>query len=159
MPRVVIVGCGSSLRTDDRFGRDIAGRLAKRVGNDPEIKVISTEQLLPEHVTLIRDARLVLVIDAADTTPGAIHFGPVKLPSRKTRPSLTHAFTPADLARVAGELYARPVRVYTLTAGAYSFAVGETMTPSMSALADRVVAEIAVRLRRSRPAGPDADTG
>lgn len=148
MPHIVVLGCGSSLRTDDRFGLEVAGRLADLFHDQPGVTVLAAAQLLPEHAALLRDARLVLVLDAARITPGEIRVRRVKPSLHGNQPSLTHTLTPEDLLHLTSQLYGPQPRMYLLTAGAYSFDIGDVMSPAMSALADRTVAEVTTRLRR-----------
>ena len=148
MAHLVIVGCGNSLRTDDRFGPEVAGRLAGRFAGEPRVEIITAIQLLPEHSAHLRDARLVLIIDASVENPGTISCHQVKPNQEGSRPSLTHTFAPEHLVQLAMELHGQRPRVFALTAGAYSIEVGDAMTPSMSALADRIVDEVAIRLQR-----------
>jgi hydrogenase maturation protease len=148
MARIVIIGCGSSLRADDRFGLAVADRLADRFAGNPQVEIITAVQLLPEHTAHLRDARLVLVVDASVENPGTISCRLVKSSPDGGRPSLAHTYTPEHLVQLAMELHGRRPRVLVLTAGAYSFDVADTMTLSMSALADRTVDEVAIRLRR-----------
>ncbi|MEP7293735.1 MAG: hydrogenase maturation protease, partial [Chloroflexota bacterium] len=60
---ILIIGYGNPLRSDDAIGQRIAEMMEKRLKLEA-VQVITAYQLTPELVEPIRDAQLVVFIDA-----------------------------------------------------------------------------------------------
>ena len=64
MARVLILGYGNPLRTDDGLGWRAAEELALRFSSD-EVEIRTCHQLLPEMVDLISQTDTIFFVDAA----------------------------------------------------------------------------------------------
>jgi len=62
--KVVIIGFGSPIRGDDALGPLVADRVAERL-QDPRVEVLSRHILTAEIAETLRDATLVLLVDAS----------------------------------------------------------------------------------------------
>ena len=79
MARIVIVGYGNPLRSDDGLGWRVAEELSRRL-SPPEVEVIVRHQLTPELADDVRNADAVFFIDAARVgQPGEVTCTPVTL--------------------------------------------------------------------------------
>ena len=127
MARVLIIGFGNPLRSDDGFGFRAAGRLRETV-HDPDVEILSLHQLTPELMEPISRASRVIFIDAAvNGEPGEINVRPV-VPGQGTASPFLHSSTPAALVAGAERLYGtRPAAILLSVTGA-SFELGETLS-------------------------------
>lgn len=160
--RIVIIGYGNSLRTDDGFGPAVAARLQAALGNEPivaqrprsapggepAVTVLSAQQLLPEHVDLLRDARLVLLVDASEEAPGSIRLRLMQGPGSSAPNPAAHALSPDALVALARALHGRVPKTLLLSVGGFSFDAGESLTVEMTILADQTAQAIATRIHR-----------
>jgi hydrogenase maturation protease len=140
--RVLVVGYGSALRTDDGLGWHAAERLA----DDPRLKgatVLRRHQLTPELALDVSQAALVVLVDA--------HHGPaagtftIERVERADGAGTTwsHHLSPSTLVALAHELYGRAPDVYLVSVGVDSLEVGERMSPLIEAALPRVVNSVA----------------
>ena len=103
MARVLIIGYGNPLRSDDGLGWQIANELS-RSNRCAEIEVLPCPQLTPELAQAVSAAELVLFIDCVrDGQPGNFHCD--ELAPQPGSPSLTHHLTPGALLGLSSELY------------------------------------------------------
>lgn len=128
MPKVLIIGYGSSLRSDDNVGCRVAQMLDRHYHADPDVRVIGSHQLTPEMAEDIAASEFVLFLDAAAGEPA----GEIKTATVNPRPgpaSFAHHLDPALLLAAATELYgsAPPARLLTIVAGTFEF--GERFSP------------------------------
>jgi hydrogenase maturation protease len=122
--RVLIIGYGNPLRADDGLGWQAADRLAAGLKDAP-VEALAVHQLTPELGESIRDAGLVIFIDAAhEGQPGTWTCAPVQ-PDMTPCPSLAHHLTPGRLLAYAQALFdASPPALVISVTGA-SFGYGE----------------------------------
>ncbi|MBD3258566.1 hydrogenase maturation protease [candidate division GN15 bacterium] len=148
--RVVVIGYGNPLRTDDRFGLEVADRLKHAVGDSPHLAVHSTQQLLPEHIDWVKDTSWLLLIDASYEQPtGELCIRRVfRAPPHNT--AAAHHLSADALVGLADAMGIKPPHVLLITAGGRSFEAGEAMTPALVALADRTADGILTRLTHHR---------
>jgi len=140
MARILIVGVGNPLRSDDGLGWHVARELSREVLDD-EIHVIATQQLTPEISDFASHAHQVLFIDAAHGgKPGTFkceRIMPSAAPSRHS-----HDLSPAGILKLAQDLYGRCPPAYLLTIAAESFATGGTLSPSVSSAIPALKAQV-----------------
>jgi hydrogenase maturation protease len=129
MPRVLIVGYGNPLRGDDGFGWHAAERLRETL-QDPEIEILTVQQLTPELMEPVSRAGKVIFLDAAATgEPGRLLVTPVE-PAASLTAAFTHFATPGGLLAGARALYgAAPGAVLVSVAGADFGLGGEISDP------------------------------
>ena len=114
MPRVLIIGYGNSVRTDDGVGVVAAESLRKFYGEDPAVRVMSAHQLTPDMACDMADSEYVLFLDAAvGDAPGTIRK--TAITPEDGAGLLTHHCTPAALLIAAGRLYGRTPAATSLT--------------------------------------------
>lgn len=140
MARILIVGVGNPLRSDDGLGWHVASELSREVLHD-EIDVISTQQLTPEIADLASHAQQVLFIDAAHgSQPGTFNCEEVRPSATPSRHS--HDLSPAGILRLARELYGRCPPAHLLTIVGESFAAGEALSAAVAASVPALKAKI-----------------
>lgn len=139
MPRLLIVGYGNPLRSDDGFGCHVAQRLRGELAGD--VEVIAAQQLTPEIAEVASHAERVLFLDASHGgTPGSLNcqlIAPAESPSRHS-----HELSPAVVLGLSKELYGRCPTAHLLTVAAESFEAGETMTPTVAEAIPAVMAQV-----------------
>src|SRR3954469_24004396 len=100
MKRILLIGCGNPLRSDDGLGWHMAQSLT---GCPDTMDVRAVHQLTPELAEPISQADLVIFIDAAlGDAPGVFQSEPV---APKFVPVSTHYLNPATLLGIAQQLY------------------------------------------------------
>ena len=148
--RVVVVGYGNALRTDDGLGWYAADRLA----SDPRLTgatVLQRHQLMPELALDISAAALVVLVDASHTlSAGTVTVTPVERANDATT-TWSHHLSPPSVVALAHELYGRAADVFLVSCGAQSFEMGDWLSPAVEAALPRVV-DAVVGLIASRAA-------
>lgn len=143
-----VLGLGNRLRRDDGVGPWVARALARRVGNNVDVRQIDGDGFA--LLDALADAQSVLLVDAVQSgaPPGTVHrldavAGP--LPQDALRCS-THALgvvEAVELARALGELPAR-LQVYGIEGA--DFGSGEGLSPAVAAAAGALVEELLIEL-------------
>lgn len=147
MARVLVIGYGNPLRTDDGAGWRVAEELEKRCGSDPEVEVIRAHQLLPEFTeNTSRAGRLWLVDACADGTPADIRET-VIYPCPATPRVMMHAFGPEELLSCAEQWFGRRPETTLYTIAGQSFAHGDRLTAAVEAACRRLVGRFANMIR------------
>jgi hydrogenase maturation protease len=149
MGKVLIIGYGNPLRSDDGFGWHASRLIAREVaGRNAE--VITCHQLTPELAEPLSQCSHAVFIDAdAEGEPGEIHFREVQ-PQAPSSSALTHTCSPAGLLASAAQLYGRCPQAVAITVSAQSFDIGESLSPVVSAALPKVVDRV---LRLACPDG------
>ena len=144
MPRVLIIGYGNPLRSDDGFGWLAANRLLDLIA-DPEVEVMAVQQLTPELMEPVSRAGRVVFIDAAAAgEPGVLQERSVAADPETRR--FTHHSTPGGLLAGAAALFGRAPQATLYSVPGQDFGFGERLTPPVErALAD-VVARVCAAL-------------
>jgi len=130
MTRVLIIGFGNPLRSDDGLGwlaaKELSGEFAEGV------QIVAVHQLLPEMTELVSHAERVLFIDAArHGVPGEIRVVEVGEPEPSGTQS--HELTPATVLKLAADLYGKRPASQLLTVTGENFETGDTLTPRIAA--------------------------
>src|SRR5690348_5959718 len=100
MARILILGYGNPLRSDDGLGWRAAQALSD--SSHGEVEVHTCHQLLPEVVELASRADAVFFIDAArDGEPGEVRCTPI-LPE-KSAPRFSHQLSPGTVLGLSRE--------------------------------------------------------
>ncbi len=115
--KLLIIGYGNELRSDDYVGRRVAQELARR-----GMPAIDVNQLTPELAERISQVKTVCFIDAsAVLEPGAIQVREVHEVSNRT---VDHHIDPGALLRLCRELCGRSPTALIVTIGVESFEFG-----------------------------------
>jgi hydrogenase maturation protease len=124
-----VIGYGNPLRGDDGAGYVAAEDLRARLTN-PAVEIVSEQQLLPEMMQAIAEAKLVIFIDASVSgRAGKYHRLPLRPAPACGR--FTHHATPEALLAGAQALYGHtPEAVHCLIPGRF-FEAGRELTPSV----------------------------
>ncbi|MFN8631623.1 MAG: hydrogenase maturation protease [Chloroflexota bacterium] len=160
--RVLIVGYGNPLRSDDGVGPAVAERLMA----DPRFdgaEVRTAHQLTPELAMDASEVEVLVLIDAADgVPPGEVVVRDLAQPGREgiadggsagrveeAGPPLTHHVDPSSLVALAAELWGASPRTIMVGVGPASFDLGEALTPTVEAAVPRAVEAVAAALSRA----------
>ena len=136
----LIIGYGSLLHSDDRFGRDVVEQVHARAA-DGTLDVVSANQLTPELAEPISRAAGVIFVDAnAALPPGSVQCAPLEASTCEQEPTaFTHHVTPEMLLCSARTLFGHAPPAWLCSAGADSFALGEALSASVSPAVPQVV--------------------
>ena len=138
--RLLVIGYGNPLRSDDGLGWMIAKRLAKRIGKSAT--VLTVQQLTPELAEPVSMADLVIFIDACyEGAPGSWQCETIQgalAPSQ----TFAHHLTPATLLIYArAVLTAEPAALLVSVAGG-SFEYGQNLSPRVAAIVPEIVSTV-----------------
>lgn len=152
----LIIGYGSSLHADDRFGIVVAEQLRNLVADDLA-EVITTHQLQPELAEPISRFAGVIFVDACTSLPP----GEVACLDLQSRPgpnhepvssAFSHATTPRSLLDCARELYGQAPPGFLYLVGGEDFELGEQMSLTVANMVAPVVSSIVERIKRGNGA-------
>ena len=137
MARILIIGIGNPLRSDDGLG----WRAAEEFSQDSSVQVLKAHQLTPEIAESLSQVDLAIFVDAAaQGDPGTLHCEEINAGGAALR--FSHHLTPAALFQVASALYGtRPV-AYSVSLTGKSFEHGDSLAPEIIQAIPRVVAKI-----------------
>ncbi len=146
-PRVLVIGYGNPLRSDDGVGWRIVQELRSRV-DASRIEVIESHQLAPEMAEQIRNAGLVVFVDAAaEGSPGEWRHH--RLRAGGSSSAFSHGPTPDALLALGADLYGVAPEAHLFTVSGSSFCYGESFSPDVTQALPLVLAEIEDLLRAS----------
>jgi hydrogenase maturation protease len=151
---ILVIGYGSTLRTDDGVG----WHAARRLEADPRLAgttVVACHQLTPEVALDLSRASFAVLIDAsASRAPGT--FAVDSLAAAPSGPSGSHHVAAAELVALAETLYGHAPEVVTVGVGPASLELGEGLSPAVEAIlpaiVDAVAELVAARLASHEPA-------
>jgi hydrogenase maturation protease len=124
----VVIGYGNPIRQDDAMG----WRAAELAGPD----AIQEHQLTPELVTHLKDASLVIFLDAAvDLRPGSIRL-------KALRPTeagpCSHQMLPEQLLSLAEQVNGKAPPAFLISGGVQELGVSDQMTETARKCAERM---------------------
>jgi hydrogenase maturation protease len=147
MARILILGYGNPLRSDDGLGWKAAEDLSASASDEVEVRACF--QLLPEVVELVSRADTIFFIDAAhDGEPGEVKCAPV-VPERSSS-GFSHQLSPGAILDLSSQLYGRVPKAFMMSICGDCFELGETLSPVVAASLPRLtglVRELASHLR------------
>ena len=141
MPRILIIGYGNTLRSDDGVGPRAAQLLGECCGDD-RITIVACHQLTPELAPAIAEAGHLILLDAEmGGEPGHICRRELT-PAPASNSILSHAIDARGLLAIAQLLYehAPPTTLFTVSGG--SFALGDALTPPVEAALPLLLASV-----------------
>ena len=143
---LLVIGYGNSLRGDDGMGPSAAKLL--RVGG---IDALDVYQLTPELAERIAGARVVFFLDAdAGLAPGEIAAEKLQDAASGAVP-MEHCANPADLLRLAREVYGTSPEAWLMAMGGADFELGDSLSDAGKRAVSKAVAEVR---RRAPLLGP-----
>lgn len=134
--RVLIIGYGNPLRSDDGLGCHAAHLLHQQYACESGLAIIACQQLTPELALHLAPAERVIFLDAACPTP---HLPPGCIRCQQLVPvaprsqSSTHHLHPAALLACAHLLYGAAPVAFLLSVAGSSFAYGSSFSPPVAA--------------------------
>ncbi len=151
-PRILVIGYGNPLRSDDGIGWRVAEELQSHIESS-RVEVIKCHQLAPELAEKFRDTALVVFVDAAaEGSPGV--WNHQRLCAANSSAVFSHGPTPAALLALAADIYGASPEVHLFTVCGSSFGYGECFSPDVDRALPSVVAEIEALLRAAVTATP-----
>jgi hydrogenase maturation protease len=139
MARVLVVGIGNPLRSDDGLGWAVAEQLSARA--DENLQVLKVHQLTPEFAEAISEAELAIFVDAgAHGTPGTLTCERVSAFDADLR--FSHDVTPAALIQLAKTLYGKSPKAHLLCVTGKTFEHGELLSAEIAAGIPQVLEKI-----------------
>ncbi len=130
MARVLVLGYGNSLRSDDGLGWHAAVEMA-RTSVSPDVTILPCHQLTPDLAEPVQRADTVIFLDCTrEGDAGEVRCR--ELVPEAVPTSLTHDLSPSALLALASELYGVYPRAYLLTICGESYAHGEMLSPKVS---------------------------
>ena len=151
MSRVLIIGYGNPLRSDDGVGWRVAEELERKLSGRG-VEVITRHQLTPELADMVRGSMVVLFVDAeCDGLPGTVTCSRVR-PLAPTDP-FSHQLSPGAVLGLAQELYGKIPPAFTFSICGECFEVGETLSPQVTENLTGLVAQVA-----AMACAPDIDS-
>jgi hydrogenase maturation protease len=130
MARVLILGYGNPLRSDDGLGWQVAVQLF-RANQSADVEVLPCHQLTPELSETISKASTVVFIDCTkEGVPGEFRCEEIHWQTGSI--SFTHDLSPSALLDLASQLFGACPRAFLLTVCGECFATGETLSPAVN---------------------------
>ena len=102
--KVVVIGFGNPIRGDDAFGPLVADKLLEEL-QTPQIEILSRHILTAEMAEHLRDASLVLFVDAAVDGPLGEIVQRTLTPKRDDGQTIAHGVDPRGLLAWTEALY------------------------------------------------------
>ena len=144
MARVLVLGYGNPLRSDDGLGWQMAVELF-RANASQEVLVLPCHQLTPDLAETASFAETVIFIDASRTgKPGEIRCDEVF--SQSGPASFTHDLSPAGLLALAAELFGVCPQGYLFSICGECFDVGRDLSCSVSSRVPELKAMVRERI-------------
>jgi hydrogenase maturation protease len=145
----LVIGYGSLLHSDDRFGPSVAE--AVQAMTDPAlVEVHAATQLTPEMIEPISRACGVIFVDAGvGISPGQIGCMPLNQtePRAADSTALSHHCTPEMLLEGARTFYGHAPPGWLYVVGGENFALGDTLSPCVEQALPETVARILKHLK------------
>jgi hydrogenase maturation protease len=141
MARILIVGYGNPLKSDDSLGWRAAEEIVRQLPS-PEIKVMRVHQLLPEIAEEASRADLAIFIDARTGEPAGEILCEEITNQTGVGSTYSHELSASTIVQLASELYGRSPRAYLLTVSGECFEDGETLSPAVQAALPKLIARV-----------------
>jgi hydrogenase maturation protease len=136
-PRILVLGYGNPLRSDDGLGWHAAERLAETL-SDANAEIRTLSQLTPELALPISEASLVIFIDAnREGEPGELicsQVTPHLLPVR-----FSHELSPEAVLALSKYMYGVSPPAFLVSLCGQCFNLGEQLSPLIAAQLPRLV--------------------
>jgi hydrogenase maturation protease len=141
MPRVLIVGYGNPLRSDDGLGWHAVQQLTA-VLREADVHILACHQLTPELAEPLSRADLAVFIDAAqDGPPGMLSCRRI-VPQPAAPGAFSHHLTPFSLLACVQALYDACPEALMLSVSGVFFGYGEQLSPAVQAALPSLVERV-----------------
>jgi hydrogenase maturation protease len=142
MARILVLGYGNPMRSDDGLGWQIAVELF-RTNHSPDVEVLPCHQLTPELAPTVSRADVVIFVDCEQGgTPGEICCREVRCEAMPL--SFTHHLTPGSLMALSSELFGACPRAWLLSMQGQEYSAGDSFSPAVAAH----ISDLKARLQR-----------
>jgi hydrogenase maturation protease len=142
MAKIVVIGFGNPLRSDDSFGWKATEEL-QAIVTEKDVEFIECQQLAPEFAEKISKASLAIFIDAdSNGVAGAVHCYPI-YPKSCEADSITHHLDPCTLVTLAEKLYGRAPEALVVSVTGECFGFGKTLSEPVASSLPGVVRHLA----------------
>ena len=139
--RVLVVGYGSTVRSDDGIGWRAAEALLKS-GLPPGVTVLTLHQLDAELAGEAAAADVVLFVDASrDGEAGEVRCA--RVAAQPSNVLFSHQLTPSALMAVVRTLYLASPEAFEVTMTGQAFEIGENLSPLCEAALPKLVEVLA----------------
>jgi hydrogenase maturation protease len=156
MPRILIVGYGNPLRSDDGLGWRAADLLSRSLSvPETEVEVVVRHQLTPELADNLKNTQTVFFIDADHAgQPGDLTCEPVTAQPLTSPPTTvsSHHVSPAAVLALAQQLYGTSPRAFVVSLCGECFDHGTALSasveagiPKLTTLVEKLARQEAVR--------------
>ena len=138
MSRILILGYGNPLRSDDGLGWRAAEELSRTLSS-PDIEILTRHQLTPELAGPLSQAATVIFIDASqEGEPGELSCVPVTPQASGT--GFSHDLSPAAALALSQLLFCTSPRAFLVSLCGKNFGHGETLSAPVAAGMPRLTA-------------------
>ena len=130
MARVLIIGYGNPLRSDDGLGWHAAVQLFRSSASH-DVEELPCHQLTPDLAEVVSHADTVLFLDSThEGSPGEFRCTEIK--PIEGSPSFTHHLSPQGVLGMAATLYGVVPHAWLLTICGRNFEPGETLSAEVA---------------------------
>lgn len=153
MSKVLVVGYGNPLRSDDSFGWRATEEL-QQVISSKEVEFVECQQLCPELADKISKTELAIFIDAATNgVAGAVHCYPVRPAKKQEGDSiLTHHLDPCTLLGLTEKLYGHAPEAMVVSVTGECFGYGKKLSEPVASSLPGVVRHLSTVIEKRRVA-------
>lgn len=142
MVRILVVGYGNPLRSDDSFGLRAVEQLKKDIKGQ-EVELIECQQLTPELAERVAKVDLALFVDAdTNGVSGTMHTRSVVPKRDQNSETLMHHLDPAGLLGLTEALYKKVPKAMLLTVTGECFGYGTQLSAEVAKALPGVVHHI-----------------
>ena len=142
MARILVVGYGNPLRSDDSFGLRAVEQLKKDIKGQ-EVELIECQQLTPELAECLSKVDLALFVDAdTDGVSGMTHTRAVTAHRDPNSEPMMHHLDPAGLLGLTEALYKKTPKAMLLTVTGECFGYGTQLSAEVAKALPGVVHHI-----------------
>jgi hydrogenase maturation protease len=142
MAKILVIGYGNPLRSDDGFGLRAVEQLKKDIKGQ-EVDLVECQQLTPELAERVAKTDLVLFVDAdTDGVSGTMHTRRIKASAGQNSDALLHHLDPAGLLGLTQALYKKSPEAMLLTVTGECFGFGKQLSAEVAKALPGVVHHI-----------------
>jgi hydrogenase maturation protease len=132
MAKVLVIGFGNPLRSDDSFGIQAVEKLKQAVGGT-DIEFVECQQLTPELAESVAKVDLALFVDAdMDGIAGSIHSRRVLPSNRPNGETLVHHLDPSTLLGLSERIFHRVPEAMLMTVTGECFGYGSQLSSEVA---------------------------
>ena len=143
MKKILIIGYGNTIRSDDSLGPIIADRLTLKYKSSPNIQIASYLQLDIQVIEDLKEVDVAIFIDAREDNDEEI----VKVTQISKEAVLHHSHTSHSislptLVKMTESLYNKNPFCYAVAPKGYDFEVGEILSEKAEIAATKAIDEV-----------------